>query len=294
MSLTQNEYGGMIVYFNGQFMRKEDVRVSPDDRGFVFGDGIYEVVRTYGGRLFRAEDHLQRMAYSLKALYMDGPAPETVMGVADQLMRENGLTEAVFYIQITRGAAPRRHAFPDETPPPTVYASVKAPTPQPKKHENGVSALLVPDLRWARCDIKSVSLLPNVLASQRAREAGAEEAIFVRDCVITEGSHTNVAAVFGGELRTYPLSNYILPGVTRTVILELCNALGIPYHEDPIFEHELRKADELMILGTSTEVMPIVEVNDWKIGKGRPGPVTRKLRQAFRDYARSGVETAAA
>ena len=284
----------MIVYFNGEFMEKSEVRISPDDRGFVFGDGIYEVMRTYDGRLFRAEDHLRRMEYSLEALYMDGPDAETVLGVADELMRQNTLTDAVFYLQITRGAAPRRHAFPDETPPPTVYASVKPPTEQPEKHERGVGTLLVPDLRWARCDIKSVSLLPNVLASSRAHEAGVEEAIFVRDCVITEGSHTNVAAVFGGELRTYPLSNYILPGVTRTVILELCRAIGVPFHEDPIFEHELRKADELMLLGTSTEVMPVVRVNDWKVGKGRPGPVTRKLQRAFREYAHSAVESAAA
>ena len=284
----------MIVYFNGQFMEKDEVRISPDDRGFVFGDGIYEVVRTYNGRLFRMEDHLRRMEYSLEALYMDGPTPETVRDIADQLMRDNGLTDAVFYLQITRGAAPRRHAFHDPAPPPTVYASVKPPTEQPKKHEDGVATLLVPDLRWARCDIKSVSLLPNVLASSRAHEAGVEEAIFVRDCVVTEGSHTNVAAVFGGELRTYPLSNYILPGVTRTVILELCQALGVPYREDPIFEHELRNADELMLLGTSTEVMPVVRVNDWKVGKGRPGPVTRRLRKAFREYAHSSLETAAA
>lgn len=283
----------MIVYFNGQYLEKDRVRISPDDRGFVFGDGIYEVMRTYDGRLFRAEDHLRRMEYSLEALYMDGPSPETVLGIADELMRENDLTDAVVYIQITRGVAERRHAFPDETPPPTVYARVKPPTEEPEKHQKGVAALLVPDLRWARCDIKSISLLPNVLASSRAKEGGFEEAIFVRDCVITEGSHTNVAAVFGGELRTYPLSNYILPGVTRTVILELCDALGIPYREDPIFEHELRKADELMILGTSTEVMPIIRVNDWRVGKGRPGPVTRKLQRAFREYARSPVESAA-
>ncbi len=282
----------MIVYFNGRLMRKEDVKISPDDRGFVFADGIYDVIRAYGGRLFRAADHFRRMERSLRALRIDGPAPEIFGDVAEQLMQENDVREAYLYIQITRGAAPRKHAFPAPETPPTVYATLTPPAPYQRQWNEGVGILLVPDLRWARCDIKAVALLPNVLANQQARESGAEEAVFVRDGVVTEGSHTNVCAVCDGVLRTYPKTNYILPGVTRAVVLELCAALGFPFREDAILEHELRRADEVMLLGTSTEVMPVVEIDGRPVGGGRPGPVTLKLQQAFRAYAYDGARHA--
>jgi D-alanine transaminase len=145
-----------------------------------------------------------------------------------------------------------------------------------------VSIILVPDIRWTRCDIKALALLPNVLASQEAKERGAEEAVFVRDGVITEGAHTNVCAVLDGQLVTHPLTNYILPGITRRVVLELCAELGIPYREAPMGEEELRTASEAMILGTTTEIMPVVQVGGQPVGDGQPGPVTRQLQAAFR------------
>ncbi len=275
--------GEMIVFFNGSFARKDDVRISPDDRGFLFADDIYDVIRIYGGRLFRAEDHYRRMARSLRALGIDGPPPETFGEVAEELMRANDLRDAAFYIQITRGAAPRKHAFPNPSATPTVYAALSPPTPNARQLQDGVGVLLVPDLRWARCDIKAVALLPNVLANQRAKESGAEEAVFVRDGVVTEGSHTNVAAVIDGRLRTYPASNYVLPGVTRAVVLELCAALHLPFREEGVLEDDFRKADEVMLLGTSSEVMPVVRIDGQPVGDGRPGPVTRRLQQAFRE-----------
>jgi D-alanine transaminase len=274
-----------IVYFNGQFLRKKDVRISPDDRGFLFGDGVYEVVRVYDGRLFEAEAHWKRLARSLRALRIDGPDPAAFADVARQLLADNDLQDAALYIQITRGAAPRKHYFPDPAIAPTVYASVFQPQLSRAKWSEGVKVILVPDMRWARCDIKTVALPPNVLASQRAREADVEEAVFVRDGALTEGSHTNVCAVFGGELVTYPKTPYILPGVTRDVVLDLCRQLGIPYREEAIFEHELGEADELMILGTTTEVMPVVQADHRTIGDGRPGPVTLRLQRAFCEYA---------
>jgi D-alanine transaminase len=275
----------LIVYFNGRFVPKEDVRISPDDRGFLFADGAYEVLRSYGGRLFRAEEHFRRMDRSLRELRIAGPDEESLRHIAGEVIRRNTLgdADAALYVQITRGVALRRHAFPDEGTPPTVYVSVSPFRPSRDRWESGVKVILVPDIRWVRCDIKSVALLPNVLASQRAKESNAEEAVFVRDGVVTEGSHTNFCAVFDGRLVTHPRTNHILAGITRGVVRDLCGALDIPFRESPIREKELRKASELMILGTTTEIMPVVQVDNWRVGDGKPGPVTTKLQQAFRD-----------
>ena len=274
----------MIAYFNGHFFPKEEIKISPDDRGFLFADGAYEVIRSYHGKLFQAEEHLLRLRRSIRELEIVDIDAESLRQVADELLQRNALEndDATIYIQVTRGVAPRKHAFPAKETPPTIYLSASPFKPSPGKMQNGVKVILVPDIRWARCDIKSVSLAANVLANQRAVENGAEEAVFVRDGVVTEGSHSNFGAVFGGEFVTHPLTNYILPGITRAVVLKLCRELDIPYQETPIFEKDLRKAGELVVLGTTTEVMPVVQVNDWKVGNGRPGPVTMKLQQAFR------------
>lgn len=278
----------MIVYFNGRFVPKEDVRISPDDRGFLFADGVYEVIASYRGKLFRPDTHLQRLECSLRELRIAGPDLATLRGVAGRLIEANGLAggDAGVYIQITRGVAPRNHAFPNPAVPPTVYVSA-FPFEMPREEqEHGVRIILVPDVRWARCDIKSVALLANVLACQRAVENGAMEAVFVRDGVVTEGSRHNVCAVFDGRLVTHPKTNAILPGVTRDVVLELCGRLGIPYSETPILENQLREADELMIVGTLSEIVPVVQVDDWTVGDGNPGPVTRRLQQAFQEMVR--------
>ena len=274
-----------IVYFNGRFLPKKDVRISPDDRGFLFGDGVYEVVRAYHGHLFAADAHWRRLARSLRALRIDGPDPSVFDDVARQLLRDNDLQDAALYIQITRGEAPRKHTFPEDETPPTVYAMVYQPKTSRQKWEEGVRATLISDMRWARCDIKTVALPPNVLASQRAKEADVEEALFVRDGAVTEGSHTNVCAVMDGTLVTYPKTQYILPGITREVVLDLCRELDIPYREEAHFEDQLGDVDELMILGTTTEVMPVVQVDARRIADGKPGPVTRRLQRAFRDRA---------
>ena len=273
----------MIVYFNGRFAPKDDVRVSPDDRGFLFGDGAYEVIRSHGGRLFRGEEHFERMLRSLKALRIKGPSVERLSDIATDLIQRNdlGTADAVLYIQITRGVAPRRHAFPDTQTAPTVYVSITPFQPSRQRWERGIKIILVPDRRWTRCDIKAVTLLPNVMASQQAKEAGAAEAVFVRDGVITEGSHTNFCAVFEGQLVTHPRTHHILAGVTRGVVLELGGKLGIPYQESVIHQERLKEASELMIIGTTTEVMPVVQVDDQQVGDGKPGPVTRRLQRAF-------------
>lgn len=272
----------MIVYFNGEFVPRAAVSISPDDRGFLLGDGVYEVIRSYNGRLFALKAHLKRLEYSLQQTRIERPAGVDFGGVAEELIRVNGLqdADALVYLQVTRGVAPRKHAFPPDTPP-TVYAFAAPFEPPREKWRSGVKVILVPDIRWLRCDVKSISLLPNVLANQQAKENDAYEAVFVRNGVVTEGSHTNFCAVFDGRLFTHPKSPYILPGITRDVVLDLCRNLNIPVEEYPILEKELPDADELIVTGTTTEIMPVVQVNGWTVGDGQPGPVTRKLQRAF-------------
>ncbi len=258
-----------IAYCNGRFLPPEEIRISPDDRGFLFGDGVYEVIRSYGGRLFALQPHLARMADGLRALRIDDVDVNRVGTVAEQLLAKNGADrEALVYIQVTRGAAPRMHAFPADTTP-TVFARVMPFVPKGDPR-TGVSVITVPELRWARCDIKSIALLPNCLANQRARDAGAQEAIFVRDGVAIEGTATTFFAVLDGKVRTAPESNYILPGVTRRIVLKLCVELGIPSAEKPIFVEELGRVQELFLAGTTVEVMPIVQIDGRAVGVGSP------------------------
>lgn len=276
------------VYLNGKFLPKEEARLSPEDRGFLFGDGIYEVVRTYGGRLFALKPHLDRMRYGLCELEISGVDVDRLEEVAAELIRRNELTsgDATVYLEVTRGAAPRTHFFPDPPVRPTVYAHAGRFTPKgdPAK---GVTAITVPDIRWARCDIKTVQLLPNVLANQRARAAGAQEALFVRDGVVLEGSHTSLFFVLDGEVRTAPKTNYILPSITRDIALELCRGAKMAARETPVFAAQLERVSEVFLAGTTVEIMPIVTIDGAPVGNGQPGPVAQKLLQLFRERTRS-------
>ncbi len=280
----------MIVYYNNQFIPKEEVRISPDDRGFLFADGVYEVILTYRGGLFRFDDHLERLGRSLGEIRIDSPDLDELQRVSEELLRRNALTgtNAKLYIQVTRGAVPRRHAFPDGGVQPTIYMSAE-PFQRPLEElRGGVSIIMVPDIRWSRCDIKAIGLLPNILANQQAKENGAIEAVFVRDGFITEGTHTNLFTVLNGRLFTPPLDNYILSGITRRVVIEICTSLGILATQTAIPKKSLKDADEIMITSTISEIMPVVRVDDWQVAGGKPGPVTRKLQRAFNELA--GIE----
>jgi D-alanine transaminase len=277
----------MRVYLNGQYVDHSEARVSVDDRGFLFADGIYEVIRVYGGRPFLAGPHMERMARGLDAIGIDPAACHGLAEVGTRLLEENGLGEAdaAIYLQVTRGAAPRRHAFPSDTAP-TVYAAAKPyARPPESSFSSGVSAITVPDTRWSRCDIKSVSLLPNVLANQQAHAAGAFEALFVRDGVLIEGSHSNLVGVLSGEVVTYPECNYILGGITRRLALELARHHGMVVREGPILINHLDVVEELFLSGTTTEIMPITRLDGRPVGSGRPGPVARTLQQAYLERA---------
>src|SRR5262245_23305344 len=224
----------MQIYLNGQFLPREQAAISVEDRGFLFGDSLYEVIRSYGGFLFEQEAHLQRLQNGLQALSIEVPEFERLTNIATQLLQENKLAEAeaTVYFQITRGPArPRKHAFPSSPVPPTIYVAANPLQPNLSWAERGVAAITVPDLRWGRCDLKTTNLLPNVLANQQAHENRADEAIFVRDGIVIEGSHSNVFAVFEGVVTTHPLTQNLLPGITRQVVLNLCRTLNVPYKE---------------------------------------------------------------
>lgn len=274
----------MLVYLNGSFLPLEEARVPVDDRGFLFADGVYEVARVYGGRPYLMEEHVERMREGLRALRIGYDDMDAITAAARRLLDENGVDgDGTIYIQVTRGSAPRKHAFPPRDTAPTVYVAAKTYTQHPASFfDDGVGAITVTDNRWARCDIKSISLLPNVMANETAHAAGAFEALFVRDGVVLEGSHSNLWGVRDGRLVTYPASNYILAGITRSRVFELARELDVDAAEGLILESELFDMDELFLSGTTTEIMPIVRVDGRDIGDGRPGPSTRRLGEAYR------------
>jgi D-alanine transaminase len=277
-----------IVYLNGRYVPRSEALISVEDRAFLFGDGVYEVTRTVNGTLIEAARHLRRLERGLAGLSLPfSPEQARELGpISARLLAECGLMkgEALVYWQVTRGAAPRAHQFPPSTVPATVYASASPFTPPHDRRGTGVAAITVPDQRWARCDLKTVNLLPNVMAKQAAVAAGAWEAVLVRDGVIAEGSSTNLFGVIDGRIYTAPKSNYILPGVTRDVVIELAHRLQIPVHEEPMFWTDVPRLAELFLTGTTNDVMPVVTLNGRQIGTGRPGPVAGQLYAALADH----------
>lgn len=275
----------MLVYLNGSYLPREEATISVEDRGFLFADGVYEVVRIVQGRPHLLQEHLDRMAAGLEALRIEFDDIQGLTEVTRRLVEENQLyDDATLYLQVTRGSAPRKHAFPAPGTPPTVFAMARPYTPHPESHyDDGVPVITTPDIRWTRCDIKSIALLANVLANQKAKESGAHEAILVRDGVMLEGSQSNLFAVKDGTLITYPACNYILAGITRALVLELAHQLEIPTREAPIYLEQLDSVDELFLTGTTTEVMPITSVDGRPVAGGKPGPITRRLLAAYRE-----------
>jgi D-alanine transaminase len=279
----------VLAYLNGQFLPRSTATISVEDRGFVFGDGVYEVWRVLNGRLFESERHLARLQFGLRQLRINLAEPlsiSTIEQIAERLLRESSLTtgEATFYVEITRGAAPRTHQFPATATPPTVYATVNRLIPAEELRSRGAAAITIADIRWLRCDIKTIQLLPNVFAKQAAAERGAVDALMIRDGVITESSHANVIGVLDGTIRTHPTNHLILPGITRAIVLDIARGIGIPVSEEPIAERDIPRLEELFLVGTTTDVMPIVRVDDRPVAGGRPGSITSKLVKEFRAY----------
>ena len=272
-----------ITYFNGNFIPEENVRISPDDRGFLFGDGIYEVMKWYSGFFFDPESHLARLKRSLREVRINWPEADTFPSLARELIKINNMEgrEALIYMEVTRGEAPRNHSFPDPEVKATSYAFAreidhgKTVTPQ------GVKVILRKDIRWSRCDIKSVSLLANTLSFQDAHERGMKECIFVRNGVITEGSRSNIFLVAGGTLYTHPESEYILSGVTRKNLIRMAKECGREVKEVAFPEKDLGMIEEAFICNTTAEVTPVTFFDTVQIGNGMPGPVTLELFEKF-------------
>jgi D-alanine transaminase len=283
----------MVGYLNGSYLPKERITISPDDRGFLFADGLYEVIRSYDGTLFQVQAHLDRLIYGARALRFNTVDFLYLIDIAQELIDRNHLSQgdATVYLQVTRGIAPRTHLFPSRETPLTIYATASSFSPSNPGLADGINVTLIPDQRWVRCDIKTVSLIANVLARQQARDRGAFEAIFVRDGVALEGTHTNFLGVFDGTVVTAPKTNYILGGITRQVALDICKNLSIPFEERPILESELQHAEELMVIGTTTEITPIVTIDNKKVASGTPGPMTRRLQKAFGEFVSSTKKT---
>jgi D-alanine transaminase len=271
----------VIVYLNGHFLPREEAKISPEDRGFLFADAIYEVVRYGAGRPYRLTEHLARMRDGLTALSI-AAEPSFFPEVAGRLVEENGLgrEDVLVYVQVSRGAAPRYHAFPPEGTAPTVFGFARKTDPPPPP--GGGRAILFPDERWGRCDIKTVMLLPNVLASQKARESNAIEAILVRDGIAWEGTKANLFAVSNGVVRTAPRGPRILSGITRGAALEAAAGLGFPIEERPLLVDELFSADEVFLASTTLWTYSLVEIDGRSVGDGQPGAVATRIRDVLR------------
>jgi D-alanine transaminase len=284
-----------ICFLNDEFLPLREARVSPLDRGFLYSDGVYEVTPVYGGRPFRFVEHHARLTRSLKEIRMEDPlAPEAWRDLYRELIARNdaGASDLYIYVQVTRGAEHGRNHAPLPEVPRTVFAFASPwPTARPGALEKGLPAVTADDTRWARCDIKSVSLLANVLLRQLAVDEGATETILLRDGQLTDASASSVHVVIGHELRTPPNSWKLLPGTTRGVIEEIAEKAGVKWRSAPVPEADLRSASEILLGAATREVQPITTLDGRPVGTGKPGPVWRKLYDAYQAYKREVAGT---
>lgn len=280
----------MFVYYNGQFLLKEEVKISPFDRGFLFGEGVYEALRTYNNKLFYFNEHLKRLKFSLQQLNIPFNNFSNLENIIYKAVELNNIKKDFsVYLQITRESNfPRTHHY-DKTIDPNIFLYANPIKDHTKELNEGVSVNLEKDIRWLRCDIKSTSLLPATMANQKAFLKHKYEAIFFRDDFITEGSHTNFFAVKNGKIFTAPLSNFILEGVTRGIVINICKKNKIDLREEYIKVKELKKFDELFITGTTTEITPVVKIDDWTINKGVPGKITRQIQKLFTELTNQSI-----
>lgn len=274
-----------MIYLNGEFMPIEDAMIPVLDRGFIFGDGVYEVIPVYSRLPFRLDEHLRRLQASLDSIRLVNPYEVNKWReVIGRLVELNDPEDQSLYLQVTRGVAKRDHAFPKQSKPTIFIMSNPLATPPAEQIENGVAVITAADNRWLRCDVKSTALLPNVLLRQLSVDAGCAETILLRDGMLTEGSATNAFVVIGGILLAPPKSNLMLPGITYDVVLELAEANGVALEVRSISEAELRSADEVWISSSSREVLPVTGLDGKAVGNGRPGPVFERMYQLYQDY----------
>ena len=274
-----------MIYLNGSFIPIEDARISVLDRGFIFGDGVYEVIPVYSHRPFRLTEHLRRLQKSLDGIQLRNPYTDIEWTeLVEQIIAGNEGDDQYLYLQVTRGVAPRDHAFPKEVIPTVFIMSSPLVIASKELIVAGVSAITANDNRWIRCDIKAISLLPNVLLRQMAVESGATETLLLREGFLTEGSASNVFVVKNKLLLAPPKSHLMLPGITYDVVLELADKYQIPYEIIEISEYDLRTADEILLTSSTKEIMPVTLLDGKKVGSGKPGEKFAQLYQYYQDY----------
>ncbi|MEP0860855.1 MAG: aminotransferase class IV [Ignavibacterium sp.] len=277
----------MIAYYNGDYLPVENISISPFDRGFLFSDGVYEALRTYNKKLFMLQKHIDRLKYSLEQTGINFSEFDKLEEIILTCAQKNKISQDFSaYIQITRGTSfPRTHHYHHQIKP-NLFVYTTELKNRKRELNEGVSITLERDIRWSRCDIKSISLLPNVMANQSAFIKGCYEAVFYRDTFITEGSHTNFFAIKDGKVITAPLSNFILNGVTRNIVFRICSENNIPIEEEYILLTNIFDYDEFFLTGTTTEITPVVKIDENIIGDGLPGKVTRKIQKLFYDLVK--------
>lgn len=274
-----------MIYLNGAFMPIERAFVPVLDRGFIFGDGVYEVVPAYSRHPFRLAGHLERLQASLDAIRLENPhSAETWQELIGRLVEANPWPDQYIYLQITRGVAERNHAFPETVTPTAFMMSSPLSAPPESQRAHGVAAVSAVDNRWLRCDIKSISLLPNVLLRQAAVDAGATETLLLRDGFLTEGAASNIFVVRDGILLAPPKNHLMLPGITYDVVLELAQANEMPCQVREVSEFEVRSAQELWLTSSTKEVLPITTLDGKPVGDGKPGPAYRRMHAWYQDY----------
>lgn len=283
-----------IAYLNGEFMPLDRAHVPVLDRGFIFGDGVYEVIPVYSRHPFRLPEHLRRLQRSLDGIRLSNPMNDAdwTKLTHDIIARNQGEDQSV-YLQVTRGVAKRDHAFPAAAKPTVFMMSGPLVTPSREQVEAGVSAITATDFRWLRCDVKSISLLGNCLLRQAAVDAGAVETVLFRDGYLTEASASNVFIVRNGVLRAPPKNHLVLPGITYDVVLELAAANGIPSDVREVPEQEVRAAEEIWITSSTKEVLAVTALDGRPVGAGQPGPVFRKIHQLYQEFKRKVMRQAA-
>lgn len=273
------------VYLNGEFTPAESAKVSVFDRGYLFGDGVYEVIPVYAGKVFLLQAHLQRLKNSLAAVRIENPHEDAQwQALIEELIALNGQGDQAIYLQVTRGAAPRDHVFPQNVQPGVFLMSNPLKPVDASWKQQGIQTITVEDIRWQRCDIKAIALLANCLMKQRAQDAGAQEALLINAGMLTEGSASNAFVVIEGTLMTAPKSEKILPGITRDVVIELAHEAGIPMQETFVSEMALRQADEIWITSSTKEIVPVTQLDEQPVGNGLPGPVWQKMQALFEQY----------
>jgi len=283
-----------IIYLNGEFMPLEEARIPVLDRGFIFGDGVYEVIPVYSRHPFRLPEHLQRLQHSLDGIRLANPLSDTEWTrLTHDIVARNPGDDQSIYFQITRGVAKRAHEFPQNVKPTVFMMSSPLVTPPPEQVENGIACITATDFRWLKCDVKSVSLLGNCLLKQAAVDAGVIEVVMFRDGYLTEASASNVCVVRNGVLLAPPKNHLILPGITYDVVLELARADKIPLEVREVSEQEVRTAQEIWITSSTREVLAVTTLDGRAVGDGRPGAMFRRVHALYQDFKQTVMRRAA-